>query len=205
MNVGLYWERFWLRTVKPERLSVFKSSLRTNNDCESYNHKLRKRLGTRPGFWAFITGLKKQIDADVLDFDKISQDVPIRRQRPRAASQTDKRLETLSQKLECGRISPIQFIHAVSKQYKSRFSIPDEGDFETSDESEVLEESEVSEESEVLENDNRNCPICYLNTIDSLIYPCGHTFCTPCGQVLKEMGQHCHSCRGIIVDIVRIH
>ena len=80
--------------------------------------------------------------------------------------------------------------YAVSKQYKSRFSIPDEGDFEMSDESEILEESEVSEKSEVLENDNRNCPICYLNTIDSLIYP----LCTPCGQVLKEMGQHCHSC-----------
>ena len=39
-----YYERYWLRQVKPLRLSVFQKEKRTTNDLESFYAKLKQNL-----------------------------------------------------------------------------------------------------------------------------------------------------------------
>lgn len=49
-----YYQRQWLRIVKPAGFSVFGLSKRTNNVIESYNSVLSRELGRRPSAWTFI-------------------------------------------------------------------------------------------------------------------------------------------------------
>ena len=43
-----YFERYWLKVVKPDGFSVFGLPQRTNNCSESFNNSLKHTLGHRP-------------------------------------------------------------------------------------------------------------------------------------------------------------
>ena len=54
---------------------------------------------------------------------------------------------------------------------------------------------------EKTESDENMCKICYENTMDVLLYPCGHVvICAGCAQKLSD----CPVCRKAITDIVKI-
>ncbi|CAD6215071.1 GSCOCG00011168001-RA-CDS [Cotesia congregata] len=50
---------YWLRTVGPTKISVFKLKIRTNNAIESYHKNLHKLMGVHPSIWQFTVELVK--------------------------------------------------------------------------------------------------------------------------------------------------
>jgi hypothetical protein len=98
---------YWLQTIGMQRISVFKSALRTNNNCscclssvhstvncESWNAKFQGQMGSHPAFNKFITtlnGNRKDCDADA-----------------------DKRILKNTRKLENGECSPLQFVEGIA-------------------------------------------------------------------------------------------
>lgn len=54
-----YFERFWLKIVTPDRLSVYDSHFRTNNTLERFHRDLHGYLGTRPELAYFLDNLVK--------------------------------------------------------------------------------------------------------------------------------------------------
>ena len=79
-----YWEKQWLRNITPERLSVFRSEIRTNNNCESYNAQMPKKIGRKPGFWPFVRKMNKLLETNDINIVRIENDVPTSRIRPSA-------------------------------------------------------------------------------------------------------------------------
>ena len=64
-----------------DRLSVFRSQLRTNNNCESYNAQMPRKIGKRPGFWPFVRNLNKLLSINDLNIERLEGNVPIVRMR----------------------------------------------------------------------------------------------------------------------------
>lgn len=53
-NFFVYFRREWMRVVKPENFSIFKSLHRTNNVIERYHRDLNEEMGSKPSPKHFI-------------------------------------------------------------------------------------------------------------------------------------------------------
>jgi hypothetical protein len=62
---------FWFQTIRVQRISVFKSALRTSNNCESWNAKFQGQMGSNPAFYKFITTLNNLILANDIDIERM--------------------------------------------------------------------------------------------------------------------------------------
>lgn len=49
-----YFERYWLKIIKPKNFSVFGLQHRTNNAIEAYHASLLRKLEIHPTAWAFF-------------------------------------------------------------------------------------------------------------------------------------------------------
>lgn len=56
-----YIKRYWLAKVRPERISVFGKSRRTNNGLEQIHAQMSKKLSTHAKFFRFMDELEKHI------------------------------------------------------------------------------------------------------------------------------------------------
>ena len=131
-----YWERFWLNTIGVDRLSVYRAPLRTNNHCESYHATLSKQIGVRPNFWIFMRQLNRLLEVNDINMSRIEQEVPTNRVRKPTANQS--RIETLIQRLETGRpspITPMRYVEAIANLQTSKFK--DTGDVDSDSDSEI--------------------------------------------------------------------
>ncbi|XP_069128990.1 uncharacterized protein [Argopecten irradians] len=56
----------------------------------------------------------------------------------------------------------------------------------------------------VFRTGNEICSICCERSCSALIVPCGHKMCTVCAYQIKDLGQRCPHCRGVICSIESI-
>ncbi|XP_043286702.1 uncharacterized protein [Venturia canescens] len=74
-----YYDRYWIRTVRPEGFSVYGLSRRTNNIIESYHSRLQHHLGRRPGPWDFLCKILKLQSKIQTDIARLKNNVNIGR------------------------------------------------------------------------------------------------------------------------------
>jgi hypothetical protein len=56
-----YFKRYWLKKVRPERISVFGKQRRTNNGLEHLHAQMSKRLSTHSKFFKFMDDVERHI------------------------------------------------------------------------------------------------------------------------------------------------
>ena len=110
-----------MKKVTPSRLSVYESEVRTNNNCESYHSQLRKKFGVHPAFWSFLRLLDNLLATNDIDLNRVESGVQVRRVRKKViAKANQKRLDSLKEKLNSNKITPLQFVHFVAKIQTSK-------------------------------------------------------------------------------------
>ena len=50
----------------------------------------------------------------------------------------------------------------------------------------------------------KKCTVCYTREVQTVLVPCGHTFCTSCAARAETRGR-CHSCRGRVDSTMRVY
>ena len=63
----------------------------------------------------------------------------------------------------------------------------------------ILEKNIKDNETIIKSKNKLECSICMSNTINSVIIPCGHTFCNECIQ--SEENSNCYICRRKILHV----
>ena len=50
----------------------------------------------------------------------------------------------------------------------------------------------------------KKCTVCYTREVQTVLVPCGHTFCTSCAARAETRGR-CHTCRGRVDSTMRVY
>ena len=50
----------------------------------------------------------------------------------------------------------------------------------------------------------KKCTVCYTREVQTVLVPCGHTFCTSCAARAETRGR-CHTCRGRVDNTMRVY
>ncbi|XP_066585545.1 uncharacterized protein [Prorops nasuta] len=82
-NYFSYYEKFWIKEIKPANFSVYKLENRTNNFSESYNSRLNKHLGKRPDINSFISYLVMILQEKKDEFSQIKNNTYKPREKKR--------------------------------------------------------------------------------------------------------------------------
>ena len=196
-----YWERFWLGTIGVDRMTVYNAPLRTNNHCESYHAKLPSQIGVRPNFWIFVRQINRILEINDVNLDRIEQQIAI--SRDRGPNENDKKIQTLTARLESGELTPLNFVRAIAhlkSKVKGSEDVGSESDSEVEEE-EVHEEVPAPEpqtapEPQVENSQQGLCKVCLVNPIDTVVLRCRHSGCNTCLERLKREKKPCPICRG---------
>lgn len=117
MNAHAYMIQQW--KPKAELISVFNCARRTNNSMESMHSLMLKRFGTHPGFWSFLSSLNDNISSTIVMTERLNGGLPLGRLRKVKHFQNDARIAQLAQQLNTKRISPMEYLSAVSYRVAS--------------------------------------------------------------------------------------
>lgn len=93
------WTNWVSRHWRRARMSVFGSSTRTNNACESQNRMLHKEVGTHPNVYLFIGGLIRLEQRSFNTVMSLEQGRRVSPSRKRTSILNDKRVKFLSDEL----------------------------------------------------------------------------------------------------------
>ena len=208
-----YWEKQWLRNITPERLSVFRSEIRTNNNCESYNAQMPKKIGRKPGFWPFVRKMNKLLETNDINIVRIENDVPTSRIRP-SAKNKEERVAALWDQISGPNpsMTPQQFLSRIANLKASKHVIQsgDESDSDESDhDSEVQSEPEANEDiqpAQPTSQGQKKCNYCHEVPEEWKIFQCGHPICSLCAELLnsrrRPIDRKCHVCSKPIQNVI---
>ena len=109
-----YWERFWLRQIGPDFLSVYNLDDRTNNVLESYHAVLKHILGSKAPWWPIMEHLRNsfrlwQVDFDAIRKGNLKKDPGSKRRRSR-----QKLIQRFMRELGDGTLSVVDFLHKTA-------------------------------------------------------------------------------------------
>ena len=106
------------------KLSMYKSEHRTNNLCEGFHSALKRSFQSpHPHLWEFLDKLNVVIGTSELNVKRIQLGQTIQATKRRCWNSNDKRIRTATIKLDDGFFSPIEFINAVSKMFRSQSDV----------------------------------------------------------------------------------
>ncbi|XP_008188820.1 uncharacterized protein LOC103311064 [Acyrthosiphon pisum] len=106
-----YYERFWLRKIGPQLISVYKKKFRTNNNIESFHNKLRQTFQTsHPNIWAFLSNICKLSDSYLIKINQIDNGLDVTRNTRSKYLANDLRIKTASRQLRQGLITIKMFL-----------------------------------------------------------------------------------------------
>ncbi|XP_003742210.1 uncharacterized protein LOC100908025 [Galendromus occidentalis] len=116
-----YIESHWLQRIGPEDLSVFGLRQRTNDDVESNNGKLLRKVGPHGPVWSLIATIAECAQDVMVDKIIHSRGVEHILSRPRKATKFNKLRVKLSwELLTRGEISAVEFIERVKYKVGKR-------------------------------------------------------------------------------------
>ncbi|XP_008184273.1 uncharacterized protein LOC103309763 [Acyrthosiphon pisum] len=106
-----YYERFWLRKIGPQLISVYKKKIGTNNNIESFHNKLRQTFQTsHPNIWAFLSNICKLSDSYLIKINQIDNGLDVTRNTRSKYLANDLRIKTVSRQLRQGLITIKMFL-----------------------------------------------------------------------------------------------
>ena len=82
-----YWQKFWIRTVGTDRVTVYKQWHRTNNSAESWHSKINKGVGAKPKMWDYVEKIVTECLCFVDNYRRFQNGVKITRHRPITTTQ----------------------------------------------------------------------------------------------------------------------
>ena len=199
-----YWEQQWLKNIGVHKLSVFRSQWRTNNNCESYNAQMPRKVGCRPGFWPFVRNLNQLLKTNDLNIARLENNVKTYRTKA-CDKKKEELIETLWNQIS-GPNPTMSIQHFLSrvanlKSPKNAIQSDNESDSEESDhDGEVDSEAETNEDIEPSQPASQvqmKCPFCNEVPQEWRIFQCGHPVCSTCAEVLnsrrRPIDRVCHA------------
>lgn len=105
-----YFESFWIKTIGPNRFSVYNNYLRTNNGQESINGRLKNRIGVHQNFVKFYDNLiavTKTFEAEIF---RIGRGKRINRPIKTTSISKSQLINNASRKLAINSISLQEFL-----------------------------------------------------------------------------------------------
>lgn len=120
-----YFDREWIKIVKPQHFSVFKRGIRTTGSAESFNNQINHRFKTHGNFFHFCEMLQKE---ELIIAQQLENYIDGTVQREGRSAYLKKRhaaINKYSNLLESGEMDPMQFL-AVMANKKNRIVYQDE-------------------------------------------------------------------------------
>ena len=188
-----YMEKQWMKNIGPHRLSVFRSHFRTNNNCESYNAQLPKKLGRKPGFWPFVRNLNNLLKINDLNIERIENDVATSRIRA-SDRKKEEVIDTLWNQITGPNpaMTPQEFLSRIANMKTSKIAVQS-GDESDSEESEHDDEEEYEaaangdvHQAQPASQSQMACPYCRATSQEWRMFQCGHPVCLTCAEFLNN-------------------
>lgn len=217
-----YLERFWIRKIQPQRMSVHGLDRRSNNTVESFHSMLKRKIKSpHPNLFVFLENVNNIIKNKLADMKCLANDRQISRRKPRAHLQKEECLSDLEAQLRDETITPVQFLErSVMKFHRY---VGDVGDDEPLTEEEnhsdqEANEPELPEPQEPAQDEaegaapeeaqaRNTCPVCLTVPRSAVLTPCGHSACYTCADTIFKMAppaNKCQECRQPIASVVRV-
>ncbi len=201
-----YFYRYWIRTVTPEKFSVFDFSRGTNNDAESFHSRLKSIIRThKPNLFSFLSHLNNVMDDAKMDVARLDEGLQITRKRKAKFVQNIARREEYKQKLSSGIFTVQKFLNAVVHTLDTSIVVSENLDNLELAEGDLTEEQgnlPAAEEAEVPQE--LQCSVCLQRRERTIVLlPCWHgTFCAGCIEVLSATNASfsCPICRTPVQD-----
>lgn len=111
-----YFDKEWIKVVKPKHFSVFMRSTRTTGSAESYNHQINTRFRTHGNFYHFCEAMQKE---EVVIAEQLQNYVDGTVQRAKQSKYLQKRhkiIRKYSQMLRNNEITPILFLTTMANR-----------------------------------------------------------------------------------------
>jgi len=217
-----YINRFWMRQIGEEQLSVNNSPERTNNTIESFHARLKRFIGIHPNIYVFVHKLVLLSLQAKTDCQRLARGLALSRKKKAKYALHDRQLQICKERLDADVYSVKDFLEAV-KHYVGKHivhpretseEVPVESSSTTTVEIDLQQpESETEEneellEIEVLQDDiNETCAVCLDKKVEGFaLVPCGHQqFCRRCIDVFDIEDGQCPICRRTIQQVLRLY
>ena len=196
-----YYKKYWLKQVGSQKISVFGLRRKTHNDLEIYNRWIKNVFQSHhPNFYRYLDALNKNVSVWDRNINSLMRGIKIRRESNKKSIENEKRSRIQEQKLSDGLLTPITFIHSMTRQIDECF----DDVFSNEDEEVYSDDSET--EAAAPGQDRPLCPVCMdrAHVVDTAFIPCGHTNCFDCATHIKNAAQHCPICRQDVREIMRV-
>ncbi|XP_060870534.1 uncharacterized protein LOC132944972 [Metopolophium dirhodum] len=213
-NLFDYYERYWLRRVGTQIISVHGLPRRTNNNIESFHNKLRLKFSvTHPNLWIFLSNLSNLFNNYHVIMRQLENNLqPTRSLKAKYLLQS-KRLKNATSQYDAGIISMWQFMQLTSyttSRYISRhINWINEVDPNSEPEVEAAAVVQPIQEPQLpIAPQVSTCIVCLnaraANIQQHIVIPCGHAWvCNNCITSLPAPTR-CPLCRMEEVTFQRI-
>ena len=156
-----YINRFWLRQIGAEQLSLYNRPFRTNNAIESFHSRLKRIMGVHPNIYIFVQKLIQIANEVKMDCNRLARGLAIARKKKTKYVLHDRQLQLCQDRLDAGVYSIAEFLNAA-KYHIGRFipsgplpSVGSQNDEDSSSEviDDIQEEQSHEEDDEGPERD----------------------------------------------------
>uniref|UniRef100_A0A2S2P6K7 RING-type domain-containing protein n=1 Tax=Schizaphis graminum TaxID=13262 RepID=A0A2S2P6K7_SCHGA len=221
-----YYQRYWLRSVGTNIVSVNGLPRRTNNNLESFHNSLRCTFSvTHPNLWVFLGELCKLNQNYHRAHSQLTNGLQPTRNLKSKYLINSRRIKIASEQLDAGVISVWNFLvkctySCSSYEQRQRLWALGMGDQNQPDGDNIVNDVNAIEENaeEVVEEETAQhavngtpCMICLVtmpgeNTSQFIVIPCGHAWiCGICKDRLNnEYLVRCPMCRADVERFQRI-
>ncbi|MDY6842423.1 MAG: RING-HC finger protein, partial [Pseudomonadota bacterium] len=217
-----YIDRFWVRKIRPQRMSVHGLPRRSNNAVESFHAALKRKFKTpHPNLFVFLEHLNAMIGSKLADMKALENGRNIARRRPRAQLQREQCLVDLEARLRNDVISPSAFLAACVTRFRRYVELQQDDQQEPPPADDQQEPPPADDQQEPppaddqqeppqaddQEEPRQNCPVCLGARLSTAFIPCGHSACSACAERIFQMpppANKCPECRSPIAVVVRI-
>ena len=125
--------------------------------------------------------ISRLLEINDINLDRIQQEIAI--YRDRCPNENEKKIQTLTTRLESGDVTPLAYVKAIG-HLKSKIQYGEDMD---SDSDSEVEEEEAPEEVpaaepqvETSQEDAMTCKVCWVRPIDTVVLQCRHSGCNTC-------------------------
>lgn len=110
-----YYQRTWLARYLPEHICVSGLENITNNACESFHAKMKRRVKVHhPSIWVFLEKLQELANSTSTDIVRVESTVIISREPMKETVRVQAMRKRIARKLTNYEITPLQFVYVLA-------------------------------------------------------------------------------------------